>query len=109
MGWCARVRLPREGGRAISGPWAEGMVPQWRSGGCAVDLQEVEGSSGEVDFAERAADAAAGESVDDPLQVADAGLDGRYSALVLLDALGCGQSMVRDWPVLQRLTARRPR
>ena len=47
-----------------------------------MDLAEVEGGRGEVQFAGRGGQAASGEPVKDLLQVPDAGFDGRSAALV---------------------------
>lgn len=51
-------------------------------GGCAVDLHEVEGAGGELEFAEGGIQSAAGEPVEDLLQVSDCWFDGGAAPLV---------------------------
>ncbi len=47
-----------------------------------MDLEKVEGCGGQVEFAGRGVEAAAGEPVDDLLQVADTGFNGGAAAFV---------------------------
>jgi transposase-like protein len=64
-GACREMVSPVEGGR-----WsvlAGGLASRWSDDGCPVDLEEVEGCGGQVEFAGRGVQAAAGESVDDLL------------------------------------------
>src|SRR5512133_1286357 len=53
--WCPRWRVDGE------------LASRWSDDGCPVDLEEVEGCGGQVEFAGRGVQAAAGESVDDLL------------------------------------------
>ncbi len=79
-----RMRFARVPGRvAFGGGGREHESVAGLSGCCcAVDFHQVEGAGGEVEFAACVVQAAAGEPVEDLLEVADAGLDGRASAFV---------------------------
>ncbi len=64
-------------------PWIEGVAGVAGSrGGRAVDPQEVEGRGGKLEFAERGVQAAAGESVEDLLEVPDCWFNGGATPLV---------------------------
>src|SRR5437660_299643 len=72
-----------------------GLGPLWGLGeACSVDPEEVEHCGGEVGFADGGGQAAAGEGVEDLLQVADGGFDGGAAAGVELGAFGGAESVV---------------
>src|SRR5215212_8441943 len=77
--------------------WGSAGRPLCSGGSGAVDLEEVEGGGGEVGFAGDCFEAAAGEPVEQFLEVPDGGFDGGAAAGVELCALGGAE------PVLHRL------
>ena len=81
-------RVPRS--RVVwTSPWLRPSLARLRSAELGeVDLAEVEGGGGQVELAGGVVQAAAGEPVEDLLQVADAGFDGGAATFVKLVAVG---------------------